>query len=108
MYKCQHPSHPKDETLNQSFTYILNDLHRTNDGYFIWNPIYKAHKKDVNDDHISKVRPIISSNKSPFKPMLKLIAEGCNIIIVVQNMYNITNVGQDSFHFIKLINDYIL
>ena len=93
---------------NQSLMDILDDIHHTENGYFIWNPIYKAHKFDKNGKHIPKIRPIISSNKSPLKPVLKLMAEGCKILIhVLQNMYNIVNVVEDSFHVIELIENYI-
>ena len=108
VYKHKNILHHKDKTPNQSLMDILDDLHHTTNGYFIWNPIYKAHKTDDNGNHIPKVRPIISGNKSPLKPILKLIAEGCiKIIHVIQNMFNIKNIIQDSFHTINIIDEYI-
>ena len=93
---------------NQSLTDILNDIHYSPNGYFIWNPIYKAHKTDENGNHTPKVRPVISNIKSPLRPILRLMAEGCKIIInVLQKMYNIVNVVQDSFHVIDLLEKYI-
>ena len=93
---------------NQSLVDLLDDIHHTINGYFIWNPIYKAHKFNEFGEHIPKIRPVISGNKSPLKPILKIIADGCNILInVLQNMFNITNIVQDSFHVIEIIDNYI-
>ena len=108
VYKHQNILHHKNKMPNQSLMDVIDDLHRTTNGYFIWNPIYKAHKTDENGNHTPRIRPIISGTKSPLRPILKLIAEGCiKMIHVIQNMYNINNVIQDSFHTINIINEYI-
>ena len=107
-HKYQHTLHPKNRSPNQSFIDLLDDIHHTTNGYFIWNPIYKAHKYDANGNHIPKIRPVIAGNKSPLKPILRMIADGCNIIIhALQNMFNIINIVQDSFQVIDIIDNYI-
>ena len=74
VYKYKHILHDKNHIPNQSLIDILNDLHQAKNGYFKWNPLYKAHKMDGNDNHTHKLRPVLSSNDSPLKPILKLIA----------------------------------
>ena len=107
-HKFSHILHPKNHIPNQSLTDVLNDIHHTHNGYFQWNPLYKAHKFDDNNKHIPKIRPVISCNKSPLKPVLRIISDACIIIInVLQKQYNITNIIQDSFHAIYLIDEYI-
>ena len=107
IYKFSSILHPKGKSPNQSLTDILNDIHYAPNGCFIWNPIYKAHKVDNNNIHTPKVRPVISGNRSPLKPVLRLMAEGCKILInVLQHKYNIINIVQDSFQVIELINKY--
>ena len=108
IYKYNHILHDKGFTPNQSLIDIITDLHQTKSGYFKWNPLYKAHKFDEHNNHIPKLRPVISGNNSPLKPILKLISEACIIINhALQQLYNFTNIVQDSFHVIHLINDYI-
>ena len=108
VHKFSHILHDKGYTPNQSLIDVLDDIHQTKNGYFKWNPLYKAHKFDEFNNHIPKIRPIISSKSSPLQPILKIIADACIIIIhVLQNMYNMINVIQDSFHVIDLIDIYI-
>ena len=108
VYKFQNILHPKNKIPNQSFMDIIEDLDHVKHGYFKLNPLYKAHKTDNNNNHIPKIRPVISGNSSPLKPILKLIAEGCKMVNAkLQQLYNITNIIKDSFHAISLIDDYI-
>ena len=108
VHKYEKVLHPKGKIPNQSLMDVLDDIHHTTNGYFIWNPIYKAHKVNNNGEHTPKIRPVISSNKSPLKPILRLIADGCNILIhVLQDMYNIVNIVQDSYQVINIIDNYI-
>ena len=49
---------------------ILEDSDHAKNGYFKINPLYKAHKVDINDIHIPKIRPVITGNitiKTSFK-----------------------------------------
>ena len=61
-HKHQHTLHSKYKSPNQSFFDSLDDIHHTTNGYFLWNPIYKAHKTDSNGIHVPKIRPVIFSN----------------------------------------------
>lgn len=108
VHKFKHTLHPKGKIPNQSLTDILEDLDNIKYGYFKINPLYKAHKTDANGIHIPKIRPVISGNASPIKPILKMIDDGCKILNdAIQNIFNINDIITDSFHAISMIDDYI-
>ena len=97
---------------NKTLQIISDDVKKAKNGFFHFNPLYKAHKYEQKSPnapkiHIPKIRPVISGLQSPLLPILKLIANGCmKIIHILQLEYNITNIIQDSYHVINIFEEY--
>ena len=113
IYKHQNILNDHGKIPNKSMTILINDVFNAKNGFFQWNPLYKAHKFQQNDPdspkiHTPKIRPVISGIQSPIAPIAKFMALACTKLIhAFQDEYKFVNITQDSFHVITIFDRYV-
>ena len=85
-------------------TTLINDIKQSNNGYFTWNPLYKAHKfiqKTPNGPkiHDPNMRPVINCLNSSLEGFLNgMTVVTTKMIHIIQTEYGVVNVIQGTYH----------